>query len=93
MNEIVFKLPKLPHYRYAAVQGLIYLIFMSAKKMVLIGIKNIPKTRSTGPQKLSLFNPLTLSHSRWQNRKERPNRSPNNVYIAEIARLCGGVTE
>ena len=40
-------------------------------------------TRSTGPQKLSLFTPLTiingsLSNSRWQNRNERPNRYTNN---------------
>ena len=26
-----------------------------------------------------------LSNSRWQNRKERPNRSTNNGYIAEAA--------
>ena len=53
--------------------------------------RTVNKTRSTGPQKLtfSLLQPsemALLSNSRWQNRKERPNRSTNNGDIGENAK-------
>ncbi len=58
------------------------------------------KTRSTGPQKLNFFNPLTIIDSflikfKVANREECPNRSTNNGHMAKIVKrtVCDEVTE